>query len=133
MKKQKISTLKKKLWKLVSQYIRRKHADDNGNAACVTCGTVKHWKELDCGHFIPKSKGNAIYFEEDNLAPQCTYCNRFQHGNLIEYTRYIIDMYGIKKVDELRVLANTTRKIGIVEYRSLIEDYQDRLKLMEEK
>lgn len=130
MKKQKISTLKKKLWKLVSEYIRRKHADDNGNAVCVTCGTVKHWKELDCGHFIPKSKGMSIYFEEDNLAPQCTYCNRFQHGNLIEYTRYMIAVHGLEKVDELRFLSNTTRKIGIVEYRALIVEYQEKLNLM---
>ena len=125
--KSKLSTLKKKRWKLTSEYIRRKFADDNGVARCVTCNTAKHFRELDCGHFIPKNKGNSIYFVEENLAPQCTYCNRFQSGNLIEYTRYMIDMYGIEKVDELRELSKTTVKFTQSDHLEAIEELKEKL------
>ena len=127
MAKKKLSTLKAKRWKLTSEYIRRKNSDDNGITKCVTCGIAKHWKEMDCGHFVPKNKGNAVYFVEENLGCQCTYCNRFLHGNLIEYTRYIIDMYGIEKVDELRALANTTLKFTALDHEEAIEELKKKL------
>lgn len=129
-KKKKLSTLKAKRWKLTSEYIRRKFADDNGYASCCTCGVTKHWREFDCGHFIPKNKGNAIYFEEENLAVQCQYCNRFLHGNLIEYTRYIIDLYGIEKVDELRALSKTTLKFTVADHEEAIEELKEKLEEM---
>lgn len=41
-----ITVLKSKLWKIISEYIRRKYADSEEIASCVTCGDSKHWKEL---------------------------------------------------------------------------------------
>lgn len=121
-------SLKNKLWKLTSEYIRRKFADPHTEMCkCVTCGKVDHWKNMDCGHFVPKNKGLSVYFVEENLAPQCTYCNRFQHGNLIEYTRYIIDTYGIEKVDELRALAHTTLKLSLADYEAMIEETRHKI------
>jgi hypothetical protein len=119
---------KKKAWSALSEFIRYKAADHTGMACCVTCGTAKYWKELDAGHFIAKGKGLAVYFEEENIHPQCTYCNRYQSGNLIEYTRYMIDIYGIEKVDELRALAKKAVKYKIHDYLEMEADYKMRLK-----
>lgn len=69
---------KQTVWeKYVSPYIRQRDASESGQVRCISCPTVAHWKEFDAGHFIPKSKGIAVYFEEDNLWPQCRKCNRF--------------------------------------------------------
>ena len=51
--------------KAQSDYVRQLWADPlTDMATCVSCGVVKHWKEMDCGHFIPKSRANAIRYEE---------------------------------------------------------------------
>ena len=100
--KAKLSTLQAKADKLMSEYIRKKWSDENGMVKCVSCGTVKHWKEMDCGHFIPKSRGASIRYVEENTAPECQGCNRFNEGHLIGYTRWMIDFYGEEKIDELQ-------------------------------
>lgn len=121
---------KKKAWKALSEYVRFKASDYRGYAKCVTCGTIKHWKELDAGHFIAKGKGLSVYFEEENCHPQCTYCNRHLSGNLIEYTRYMIDMYGIEGVDRLRDLAKQTVKYTLQDYLDIEKEFKERLKAL---
>jgi len=49
------SRWKKEADKVFSRYIRRKYADKNGNVSCITCGVTKHWKEMDCGHYISRN------------------------------------------------------------------------------
>lgn len=71
--------LKKKLDAIFSQYIRRKYAGVEGLVKCYTCSTVKHWKEIQNGHWIPRHN-LATRFSEDNCRPQCVACNMFQKG-----------------------------------------------------
>lgn len=131
MSKPKLSTVKKRLWKVVSRYIRTKYADHRGMITCVTCGTVKPFAEMQAGHFIPKKRGNSIYFVEENIHPQCVRCNNYESGNLVEYTRYMIDMYGIEKVDELRALSNTTVKFTVTDLLDMEADFKEKLKQAE--
>ena len=122
MKKPTKKKLRKTLWDLTSEYIRRKYADDNGYCSCVTCGMTKHWKEMQAGHFIPKAQGNAIYFVEENIHPQCYRCNMNLGGNGPEYTPFMELTYGKEKVDELRKLAATTVKFTISDYQDMIKE-----------
>ena len=115
---------KKRAWTACSRYIRQKYADYNGYASCVTCGVTKHWKDLDAGHFISKSRGNSIYFEEENIHPQCAGCNRFHEGNKHQYTLYMIDMYGREKVEELEQLARTRVHYRVKDYLEIEEYYK---------
>lgn len=94
-KVQSTAKLKKKLWREFSIYIRRREADDNGFVRCFTCRKISHWKELDAGHYIAKNVGGAnLYFNEKNVQPQCTACNRFRHGNLHQYALRLQEKYG---------------------------------------
>jgi 5-methylcytosine-specific restriction endonuclease McrA len=126
----KLSTLQAKADKLMSQYIRMKYADDLGNVSCVSCGKVLYWNESDAGHFVPKSRGAAVRYVEENVHPECPGCNRFNEGHLIGYTRYMIDMYGEEKIDELQAEARKT--LSPSEKRRLAEEaiqyYGERLK-----
>jgi len=116
----KLKTLQAKADKLQSEYIRRKWADHQGNCKCVSCGTVKPWKEMDAGHFVPKSRGAAVRYIEENVHPECPGCNRFHDGHLIGYTRFMIEWYGEEKIDELQAEARKT--LSQSEKRQLVEN-----------
>jgi len=74
-----LKSKKAKLWKLISEYVRRKDADSQGYTFCYTCGVVGHWKEMDAGHGIPGRK-NYVLFNLDLLRAQCKSCNGFRAG-----------------------------------------------------
>ena len=56
----------------MSLHIRLKNANRHGNAVCYTCGRLKHYTKLRCGHFWH----GTLDFDEENQKPQCIYCNR---------------------------------------------------------
>lgn len=120
MAKPSLSTLQAKADKAMSQYIRQKYADASGFVKCVSCGKLDHWKNMDCGHFIPKSRGASIRYLEENVHPECPGCNRFNEGHLIDYTRYMIDMYGNDMIDELKREARKVLKPS--EKRVMVEE-----------
>ena len=126
MPKRRKSTAKAAAWKWCSQYIRRKFADENGYVKCVSCGATHHWKEMDAGHFISKARGSSIYFVEENIHPQCPRCNRFLEGNKHQFTRYIVDMYGWEKVEELEQLARSTESWRLSDYEEQEAYYKQR-------
>ena len=90
---------KKNVWVTFSEYIRKRDADWRGNCECISCGTTKHWKEMDAGHFIHNT--NACYFNELNVNAQCGACNRFKHGNLHYYKRNLENKIGTDAVKDL--------------------------------
>ena len=113
--------LKEKLWNIFSQYIRIRYSNMSGYVNCVTCGVLKHWKELDAGHYIPKTKGSAIYFTVRNVHPQCIDCNRFKAANLAKYRIYLKRTYGDKIFEELQQIAARVHRYSIHEYKFMID------------
>lgn len=122
-----LSSLKKKCWKLCSEYNRRKDCNFKGYTACVTCGRIKHWKELQGGHFIP-SRCNSILFDDRGIHAQCYGCNCGQGGMWVEYEEYMLDRYGEEVVKELKRLKTQTKKFTIPELEALIEEYKLKIK-----
>ena len=122
-----LSRLKKKAWELTSMYVRMKGADDLGYATCVTCGTAKHWKDLQAGHFIPQARGNAIRWDLRGIWPQCYRCNINLGGNGAEYTCFMLDRFGREAVDDLRRVAASTRIMRRADYEEIIDDMAGRL------
>ena len=115
---------KKKAWKLFSEIVRRMYANEDGMVDCVTCGRWHHWKDIHAGHFLPKSRGTSIYFECANVHPQCPHCNTYQHGNLINYFRWMETFYGRDEIDRLEKLAKTTVKYTRQDYIDMQEHYK---------
>lgn len=117
--------LKKQLDSIFSQYIRRKYADQNGMVHCYTCSTVKHWKEIQNGHWIPRNN-LATRFSENNCRPQCVACNMFQHGmpdvfavNLIKEGVDIVALqqtrYSVFKIDRQWYLEQIEKYTALLE------------------
>lgn len=105
-----LSSLKKKLWKYFSLYIRLRESDKNLFSECVTCEKKESYKNLQAGHFIP-GRTNSILFVEDNCFPQCKACNIFLHGNIIAYYEFMVKRFGLEKVSELKILKRQNVKL----------------------
>lgn len=117
--KQKVSVLKRKLWKVFSQYIRNR---DKG--ICFTCGRKCEGSGYHAGHFIPKSVGGiALYFHENNVFGQCYNCNINLGGNQYEYGQRL----GEKKVAELYKIKQQTNKWSVDDYLEKIKYYEERI------
>lgn len=123
--KKSLSSLKTKMDKLWSEWIRRKDAK-GGMVACVTCGTVKRWQEQQCGHFVSRVH-LATRFLEQNCAPQCGRCNVLLRGNMIEYAVWMEANWGWQAIRDLRELKHTTVKYSRSDYESMIEDTKAKL------
>ncbi len=116
--------LKKELWKLFSEYIRRKDGDGTYNT-CFTCGVKKEWKMLHGGHYIRASAGLATYFDEQNVHPQCYACNIWRDGNSDEYALRLQSKYGDNILNELN-----QRKYRVIKdfpFQAMIIEYKDKL------
>src|SRR6185295_6730992 len=96
-----LQRLHKKAWALFSEYVRR-----SSKGICFSCGARKHWKELDAGHYIH----GRLDYDELNIHAQCTYCNRYLHGNLGKYAERLLARHGEAALQELRLRANQVKK-----------------------
>ena len=88
MKNPSIKTLKKKLDKIFSEYIRKR---DKG--VCFTSDVKKHWKEQQAGHFYSRVHHGTRY-DERNVHCQTLRDNVFLKGNMIVYYQRMMALYG---------------------------------------
>jgi hypothetical protein len=132
-KKKRPPNLKNILWRLFSEYIRRRYADHAGNAICVSCDKVAHWKLQHPGHFVRASAGMNTYFDEQNVNVQCVRCNIFLDGNMAAYALYMVKTYGNDILAALDERRRVVRKISTPEYLELIEAYKSKLRALENR
>ncbi len=64
-------TLRKTALELIQLLARISAADDNGYCKCVSCGTIKHYKEMDGGHYIPKGASSYWSLKLENVKTRC--------------------------------------------------------------
>lgn len=122
----------KKLDEVFSQFIRLDKSDSNGYCECVTCGNRWFWKEIQNGHFMSR-RYQATRWDEDNCFPQCVGDNVFKSGSYQEYTLFMLDSYGRKFVDELRLKAQTGVKPSTPQLKEMIEDYTNKVKVLKQE
>ena len=132
-KRRSLSAAKKAAWSWLSKCVRYSHATDGLHAACVTCGKVSKWTELDAGHYEPKTRSNALFFCATNVAPQCTGCNRFRHGNLSEFARWMLREYGQGHLDRLADMRSMVMKWKVADYEEMIIHYKSMFAWMEQQ
>lgn len=136
MKKKTVSSVKKKVWKVFSEYIRKRDClkttglIDAGR--CITCGQVKPMSLLQAGHFIV-GRHNANLFSERGTNAQCYNCNINLKGNTLEYRRKIIEMYGEGADEELEAENKRDRKFTVENLEELMGIFKDAINLLEGK
>ena len=142
-------TAKQKAWKICSRYIRLRDAlkyckgigldlhqfirPEDIIGHCCTCERVKSWIYMDAGHWINRGSGggSGVYFDERNIHLQCKPCNgnfyqgKVQHDVKGAYDNFMLESYGQKVLDELKVKDKmVTRNISIT-YPALYQFYKE--------
>lgn len=127
-KKVTVTSLKKKLWKVFSDYIRTRD-----NWTCFTCNRKGTGSGMHSGHFIPKSvSGFSLYFHEEAVHAQCYFCNVHRSGNWLAYEEAMIKKYGKERTEEIKAMARTvTKSYTPEEYLFKIRLYENKLKQLQ--
>jgi len=99
-----VAQLKKKAQKIVNKLIRERDKD----LPCISCGKVVAEKEA--GHFIAQGSSGFLRYHPDNLHGQCASCNRFKHGNLLEYRINLVTKIGVGRVRWLELHRKDVKK-----------------------
>ena len=126
-KKKRKPDLVKKLDKVFALYIRLRDVMPNGYGKCISCGRIKSFKELDCGHFHGRTH-MATRFEEDNAHAECIACNRMSSDHLIKYRENLIDKIGIGRYDRLNLLRHSVKHWLDCELQEKIDYYTNEVK-----
>ena len=115
----------KKIAKVVFQkYVRLR---DSGKR-CISCDSI--CMSGDGSHYFSAGVYSGMIFDEDNCHLSCVQCNRFFHGNLIEYRKGLVKRYGEGFVIALekRAEQNRSKKYTLFELRNIINFYKAKLK-----
>lgn len=109
--------LAKKAQIVFNRFIRERDKDKG----CISCGR----SVSEAGHYYSQGHYSALRFNEINTNGQCTFCNCFLHGNLIDYRKGLIKRYGEKKVNELEnsIVFNKVKKYSRFELEAIIIMY----------
>ncbi len=105
-----------------------------GQCVCVTCGIIKAWNSglggMHTGHFA-SSRRFSILFEEKNVAPQCSSCNRYHDGMPQQFRMWMEAVRGKDTADRIEALKRTTRQLTRDELVDMRIKYQTRFKAAE--
>lgn len=107
-----------KLWKIFSQYIRLRDSNENGYCTCFTCGAIRYWKNMDCGHGQGRQHMATKYAEQNNHA-QCKLCNGPGEGKKDKYKIAMDKKYGPGTWDMMELKSRMKTKLGAFEFKTM--------------
>jgi hypothetical protein len=110
--------LKKTAQRVFNKWIRERDKD----LPCISCqGNCGDW---DAGHFWNQGSNGALRYNEDNVHKQGRGCNRFKHGNLLEYRINLIKKIGEDRVKWLDEHHKDIKKWTRQELEEIIQKYK---------
>lgn len=120
-----ISDHEKAARKYFQMWIRKR----DQNLPCISCGATESI-QWDAGHFYKAEVFSGLIFDEKNVHKQCVRCNRYLHGNDLEYREGIIKRYGQEYFKSLESTKDSKRnhKYTILELKQIKKKYYDLLK-----
>lgn len=95
---------KKRTQRLVNKYVRLRDIEK----PCISCNQMVRKKEA--GHFIAQGSSGLFRYDYENIHGQCMPCNRYKHGNLLEYRINLVKKIGQAKVEYLENNRHVTKK-----------------------
>ena len=117
-----IAKTKSKLDSIFSQFIRLRGSNDEGWGNCFTCGRLRHYKEVDCGHFITRAK-LATRWKEENCQFQCKQCN-MTGGQQYVFGKNLDAQYGEGTAEAILIESNKNKKWTVEELEEKCRYYR---------
>lgn len=118
-KEPKLSELKKTVQRAFHKWVKTRDDDDY----CISCGWV--CGEWDAGHFWAQGSTGYLRYHPDNCHKQGVGCNRFKHGNLLEYEINLIKKIGLEKYNWLKNNRKKVHKWTREELNALLVKYKN--------
>jgi len=84
---------------------------------------------MNAGHFYNVGHYPGLRFDEDNCHGQCVQCNKFLHGNLIEYRDNLLFKIGTERFEKLKLKADVYKRNGYKFSRFEVEEKIKELQL----
>lgn len=128
--------LRQECLKAIQRLCRLAAADDDGNCACVSCGVVKHYSQLQGGHWLAKGSSSFWALRIENVHPQCASCNMWgmRYGSAAQqYTLWMEDMYGRDFVEEMIATKSNPIKLYKADYEEMLEEFNEQIKYHENR
>ena len=110
---------------IFNKFIRLRDKDET----CISCNK-SHGGQYHAGHFRSVGAAPELRFNEINCHKQCSVCNNYLSGNLLEYRRRLISKIGIDKVEWLEG-PHEAKKYTIEEILAIKKEYQQKIKELE--
>lgn len=139
MKRKKVcspKSLKTRVWRAFSKYVRYSSANQQGYLVCVSCLKTFHWTGVDAGHYYINGErnaqfgGNELWYDLRNVNPQCRTCNsRHIHKETAKcnYALWLEAQHGQGILQELYKLKNTPKHFNRDQLEALYQYFTDRV------
>lgn len=112
---------------IVNKYVRLRDQEK----PCCSCGHISG-RQFHAGHYESAGGNQHQRFYTLNIHKQCSICNNHLSGNLVKYRTFMINKYGIEKVEAIE--ADHSRGNYSVKYlHRLIKVFRKKIKLYETK
>ena len=95
------------LIKIATLHFNRHIRERDKLKGCISCGggVVEN-----AGHYLNAGQNSHVRFNEKNVHGQCIACNKWKHGNLIEYRKGLVHKIGESEVLKLEFTPKTNFK-----------------------
>lgn len=114
-----------KAQKAFNEFIRLRDAAKG----CISCDKPSDWAgQWHAGHYKTVGARPDLRFNEDNCHKQCSQCNNFLSGNLVQYSIALLAKIGSQRV---LIMGNDTeppKKYTAEDYAAITKIYQSKIK-----
>jgi len=116
--------LVKKLDDLCRKILRIRDQKPEGFFKCISCQRVLQIETANVGHYISR-RYESLRWDLRNINLQCPSCNKWLSGNLIEYRKALIEIYGEKKVEEMERFYRESPGYTVFDLELKVKQYEE--------
>lgn len=118
-------TQKAKAQAVFNAYIRERDRD----LPCISCGRY-HKGQYHAGHYKTRGAHPELAFHPLNCHKQCSACNNYLSGNIVNYRKNLIEKIGLDSVEWLEG-SHKVAKLTAEDYIEIASWYKELIKSME--
>ena len=110
---------------IFNTYIRSRDAKQ----PCISCNRY-HKGQYHAGHYRTVGAAPELRFSEINCHKQCSSCNNYLSGNLLEYRKNLIKKIGLELVEWLEG-KHEPKHWTIDDIKQIKQTYRDKIKMLD--